>query len=153
MSDPSEPVDAATRLHRSAARLSRRIRAGRQGEPLGLARFGVLGRLHRDSDASATALAAALGVQPQSLTRLLAELERQGLITRRPDAADRRRSLIAITPAGRHLLLEDVGGQRALLASTMAAVLSPAEQEMLRLAAGLMDRLSDALEAAPAGTP
>jgi DNA-binding MarR family transcriptional regulator len=146
---PPPLLDAATVLHRSAARLARRVRAGGSGARLSLARLGVLGQLHREGDATATALAAALGVQPQSLTRLLAELERQGLITRRPDASDRRQSLVAVTAEGSRLLLEEVGAQRARLASAMAAVLSPAEQEMLRLAAGLMDRLAAALEDAP----
>jgi DNA-binding MarR family transcriptional regulator len=148
-----DALNVATTLHRSATRLSRRMRARRHGAPLSLARLGVLGRLHREGGATAAALAGALGIQPQSLTRLLAELERKGLISRRPDAEDRRQSLIAITPMGKRLLLEDVGEQRALLASTMAAVLTPAEQEMLRLAAGLMERLSDALEVASAAAP
>jgi DNA-binding MarR family transcriptional regulator len=148
---PPPPLpDTATLLHRSAARLVRRMRAGgTMGARLSLARLGVLGRLHREGEATATALAAALGVQPQSLTRLLAELERQGLIARRPDASDRRQSLIAITGEGSRLLLDDVGAQRALLASAMAETLSPTEQEMLRLAAGLMDRLAAALGETP----
>src|SRR4029079_8529098 len=90
-------LDTATRLHRSALRLSRRMRAVRPHGKLSLARLGVLGRLHREGAASGATLAAALGVRPQSLTRLLAALERDGLIARRSDEADRRQSTIAIT--------------------------------------------------------
>jgi DNA-binding MarR family transcriptional regulator len=146
-------LDAATRLHRSALRLSRRVRAVRPQGSLSLARLGVLGRLHRDGGASAVALAAALGVRPQSLTRLLAALEREGLIARRSDETDRRRSTIAITDQGARLLLADIGEQRALLAGAMEAALTPAERAMLGLAAGLMDRLADALDVAPTAAP
>lgn len=141
-----DPAEVATPLHRSASRLIRGLRVSRPAEGLSLARLGVLGRLHRKGTATATALAAYLRIQPQSLTRVLADLARRGLITRRADAADRRRSLIEITEAGRQLLLEDVHGRRTRLARAIGEVLTPTEQELLRLAAGLIDRVAAEIE-------
>jgi DNA-binding MarR family transcriptional regulator len=140
-------VDTANLLHRSALRLLRRVRAARPAEGLGPSRLSVLGRLYRKGTTTPTELAAYLRIQPQSLTRLLADLQRCKLITRRPGDADRRQSLLQITAAGSKRLIREVRGQRTLLARTIAGELTPAEQELLRIAAGLMDRLAAAAKA------
>jgi DNA-binding MarR family transcriptional regulator len=148
-------IDTANQLHRSALRLLRVLRATRPAKGLTSSKLAVLGRLYQDGMATATALAGYLRIQPQSLTRLVAELERRRLITRRQDDADRRQSLLEITDAGTQLLMEEIGTQRVRLAETMAKELTATEQELLRLAAGLMDHLSSVTEAqlAPLGEP
>ena len=40
-------------------------------------------------------------VEPQTMSRTVDRLEREGLLTREPDPADRRRHVLAITDAGR----------------------------------------------------
>jgi DNA-binding MarR family transcriptional regulator len=90
-------------------------------------------------------------VQPQSLTRVLASLERQNLAVRQPDDRDRRRSLLAITEAGRQALAWDMRQRDAWLARAMALQLTRAEQELLRIAGELLDRLADADAPAPHG--
>lgn len=40
-------------------------------------------------------------VEAQTMSRTVDRLEREGLVTRQPDPADRRRHVLAITPAGR----------------------------------------------------
>ena len=45
-----------------------------------------------------------LGLAPPSITRLVDRLEERGLIERRRDAADRRKVVGAILPAGRRLI-------------------------------------------------
>jgi DNA-binding MarR family transcriptional regulator len=47
------------------------------------------------------ALAEAIGYDKTRLIALLDGLEREGLITRRPDPADRRARIVELTPAGR----------------------------------------------------
>ena len=51
----------------------------------------------------AARLAKAERLQPQSLSRLIAQLERDGLIKRRPGEQDRRTLILEITAAGREL--------------------------------------------------
>lgn len=143
---PDATIDTATLLNRSALRLFRMLRTGRQAKGLTLSRISVLGRLHREGMATATSLASYLRIQPQSLTRIVADLEQSMLITRQPNSADRRQSLLAITDAGIRLLAQTVRDQEAQLAGIIAQELTPAEQEMLRIAAGLMDRLAAATE-------
>ena len=52
---------------------------------------------------SAGELADVLHMDPSTLTGVLKRLDQQGLLERRPDAADRRRVLLFLTPRGREL--------------------------------------------------
>ena len=142
----NELVETAGQLQRSALRLARVLHASRPEKGLALSQVGVLGRLYRNGQSTATDLAAYLRIQPQSLTRLIADLEWRKLITRRANEVDRRQSLLAIRDAGVQLLRREIGDQRAKLAQIMAKALTPSEQGMLRLAAGLMDHLAEAVE-------
>lgn len=139
-------VETARLLQRSAQRLSRQLLAARGPRGLSLSKLGALGLLHRRGAHTATALATYLRIQPQSLTRMIADLERRGLIARRSDAEDRRQIQIAITEKGRKLLVADVRERQARLAHVIAASLSPAEQTMLKVATQLIDRLAGVLE-------
>jgi len=57
-----------------------------------------------ESDAAEIgALAELCCVLPASLTRIVDTLEEKGLAARRPHAADQRRVIVAVTPAGRRL--------------------------------------------------
>jgi DNA-binding MarR family transcriptional regulator len=147
MIDIAPPLDIARALHRSATLLSRRLLAARASDGLSPARLAVLGLLRRVGPSTATALATELRIQPQSLTRLLADLDQRGLITRQTATTDRRQSRIEITGAGLALFLADVQGRREKLAQVLAATMTPAERGLLLLAAGLMERLTDAIEA------
>ncbi len=143
---PDTIIDTANQLHRSILRLVRVLRASRPGKGLTLSGLSVLGCLYRDGSATATALAAYLHVQPQSLTRLVAGLERRKLITRRPNHSDRRQSVLEITTKGEQLLIETIHDQRVRLAQIIAMELTPAEQELLRIAAGLVDHIAEATD-------
>ena len=91
---------------------------------------------------TATDLARLERLQPQSLTRIIAELDEQGLIRRTTAEEDRRQILIEITEAGRELLVLDAYRQNQWLMETMAARLTKAEREILAVAADLLDKLA-----------
>jgi DNA-binding MarR family transcriptional regulator len=135
---------AAAALRRGTTNLSRRLRMERPetGEPL--LELSVLGHLSVRGPMTPGELAAAERVQPQTLTRTLAALEAKGQISRQTDIADRRRSLLSVTEAGRRLLLRDMRQRDSWLALAMTQNLTPTECELLRLAAGLMERLAEA---------
>jgi DNA-binding MarR family transcriptional regulator len=60
--------------------------------------------LTKCGEASSSAeLARAMGVLPQSMTELIAPLEKKGAIVRRPDPANNRIRRIQLTPAGERL--------------------------------------------------
>ena len=91
---------------------------------------------------SASEIAALEALQPQSLTRALKSLERDGLIDRWIDEDDRRRTSIAITPKGEALLRTTIRERIFWLARAMATRLKPEEVETLRAAATIIERIA-----------
>jgi DNA-binding MarR family transcriptional regulator len=144
-------LTAATAVRQGTTRLARRLRIERLEPAQTSLEMGILAQLNRRGPATPGALAAAERVQPQSLTRVLASLERQNLAVRQPDDRDGRRSLLGITEAGRQALARDMRQRDAWLARAMALQLTRAEQELLRIAGELLDRLADADVPAPPG--
>jgi MarR family transcriptional regulator, transcriptional regulator for hemolysin len=63
-------------------------------------RVQILIRLRREGETSHSDLRQALGIDGASVTRLVKELEAEGLVGRRLDPADNRYTLAALTPAG-----------------------------------------------------
>ncbi|HEU5420345.1 MAG TPA: MarR family transcriptional regulator [Streptosporangiaceae bacterium] len=135
-------LETAAVVRRGASRLARRLRAERPEPGETLLRLSVLAHLHGRGPMTPGALAAADRLQPQSLSRTLAALEQDGLISRAADGQDRRRSVLAITGAGQDVLRRDVRQRDSWLALAMAD-LTPTEREVLRLAGDLMERLAD----------
>lgn len=83
--------------------------------PLGFAtaQLPVLSALREGEKKSQTELARWAKVEQPTMAQLLARMERDGLVQREPDPADRRSSLISLTesaraklPAGREILLQ-----------------------------------------------
>lgn len=78
-------------------------------------------------------LARRLDVIPRSATSVVDLLEAGGLVERRPDPADRRAILVALTPAGDGVL-RSMQAHRAAGLAQMLDRLSPGEQaELIRL--------------------
>lgn len=130
-------------VRRAVVALGRRLRVERSATGLSLTKLSLLGHLYRKGSMSAAELAALERVQPQSLTRVLAELAASGLVSRRADAQDGRRVLLDITGDGRATLSDDMHQRDAWLGRAMEE-LSVTERELLRLVAPLMERLADA---------
>jgi DNA-binding MarR family transcriptional regulator len=103
----------------------------------------MLSTLHRCGPMPAARLAQAERLQPQSLSRLIAQLDREGLIKRRRGREDRRMLILEITAAGRRALSRDIAARRSWLESAMRKVLLPGERELLAHAAVAMLRLAD----------
>ncbi len=120
--------------------LMRRLRA-EHGFPL--SHGAVLGRLDRQGPQSTVALAAAERMRPQSMGQTLAELESQGLISRRPDETDRRRTLLELTAEGRTVLADDRQRREGWLAQAIEQYFSAEEQEILANAIPLLARLTE----------
>jgi DNA-binding MarR family transcriptional regulator len=139
--DEARPTAAV--LREAMGQLGRRLRAERVGYGLSRSRLSLLTLLSRNGPMTASAMAAAERLQPQSLTRMLSRLEDDGLILRSPDDKDRRQVRIMITDKGAAVVEEDTFRREAWLAKAMAERLTPTERELLRLAAGLMERLAD----------
>lgn len=146
--------DDTALIVRGVLRLSRRLRSERPDSTVSLSAIGMLSTLHRSGPMPAARLAQAERLQPQSLSRLIAQLDRDGLIKRRPGKEDRRTLILEITEAGRRALSHDMTARRAWLESAMRKVLVPGEREMLAHAAVAMLRLAnEGAEADEGGDP
>jgi DNA-binding MarR family transcriptional regulator len=133
----------ATSVRRAGSLLQRRLR--REGsEALTPGRASILAHLAR-ADGSLTPgdLAAADGLQPQSVTRLLADLEARSWVSRRRDDRDGRQARIELTPAGRATLARDAEARDRWLAEAITRELSPAERALLRASADLLTRVCE----------
>ena len=135
----NEPAAAA--LRRGTTRLGRRLRSARRPGALSGNKVSVLGYLHRFGPATPGEIAAADGQRPQSLTRVFAELELAGLITRTRSDIDGRAAVLHLTDPGRDALREDMADRDRWLAAAMTQ-LTDTEIELLRLAGALMERLA-----------
>ncbi|HEX9543434.1 MAG TPA: MarR family transcriptional regulator, partial [Streptosporangiaceae bacterium] len=67
---------------------------------LSLARFRVLSALQSAGRIRMNELSAALGVVPRTVTTIVDALEKEGMVARLPDPADRRATLLDITQGG-----------------------------------------------------
>lgn len=134
----------AASLRVSVARLGRRLRSERADDvPVSVSGLGVLGLLHREGDRTIGQLAAAERVQPPSMTRTVSCLERDGFVERHPHPTDGRQVLIGLTPQGRELIHTERRRRDAWLAQRLKE-LTPDERDLLRRAAPLLERLSNA---------
>lgn len=140
--DPALDLSLAAALRRGVTHLGRRLRAEGPDSGLSANKLGVLAHLHRHPEASPGALAEAEHLKPQSLSRLLAELEADGLLERRRSARDQRRALLRLTPAGREAMLAAVRARDRWLAEAIRG-LGETEAGVLRLAAGILARIAD----------
>jgi DNA-binding MarR family transcriptional regulator len=129
--------------------LGRRLRAQRPAASVTLSQLAVLATLQRLGPMPGMRLAAHERLQPQSLTRLLAELSAKGLIARRRGRTDRRTLELEITRKGQVALARDMRPRRRWLEAALRQQLSPTERDVLRLAAGLMVRLAAFEEPGP----
>jgi DNA-binding MarR family transcriptional regulator len=137
---PSSQVrEAASELRLVLGQLVRRLRV-EYTFPVGQA--SVLGRLDREGPQTTSALAGAERVRPQSMAQTLAELEADGLISRRPDPADRRQVLIELTERGSVRFAEERRIREDWLSQAIAAELDAEEQRTLLAAVPLLRRLS-----------
>jgi DNA-binding MarR family transcriptional regulator len=138
-----ENVNAATKVRRSVTHLARRLRGLRSAHGISGSKLAILGWLFRaGAPMTATDLARLERLQPQSLTRIIAELDEDGLIRRTPAVTDRRQVLIEITQSGQELLIVDAYRQDQWLMEEMAAKMTKAERELLGIAADLLDKLA-----------
>jgi DNA-binding MarR family transcriptional regulator len=122
-------------------RLTRRLRAERGPAELSYTQATVLGVLERCGPMTAGALASSEGVQPPSMTRVIAFLEESGLVSRAADPVDRRQVRVTLTEVGRQTVLETRALREAWLARRLEQ-LTTEERDILRAATTLVQRLA-----------
>ena len=92
-------------LRRAARAVARRFDAALRPLELTNGQFSLLMSLNRPDPASISSVSALLAMDRTTLTANLKPLERRGLISVSVDDADKRTRRLALTPAGRALLV------------------------------------------------
>ncbi|HWD29736.1 MAG TPA: MarR family transcriptional regulator [Rhizomicrobium sp.] len=125
------------------SKLRRRMREQGQGRDLTPSQTSVLLRLEKDGAATASSLARAEGMRPQSIVPIIAALESAGLVCGKPDPKDGRQTLLSLTEACRISLEQGRAAKQDWLTRMLEARLSPAEQDKIVEAVALLKRLAD----------
>jgi DNA-binding MarR family transcriptional regulator len=122
--------------------LGRRLRAERPTRGANLSSLSIMSTLKRLGPMAATRLAQEERLQPQSLTRILQALEKDGTITRQRSASDRREIILELTLQGEAMLGDDLRARRDWLEHAIADVLNATERQALMDAAPVMQKLA-----------
>ena len=142
-SDQAEgPAVDVTRLRVALARLSRRLR---RHELAGLTptQLAALATVERSGPMRLGDLAAAEGIAPSTLTRLVTALEDSGYVRRFADPSDARASTLAITPRGQDAL-ERIRTESTLVLTASLGLLTAAQRSALAEALPVLEQLAEA---------
>src|ERR1700739_68466 len=142
-------VTAARELRGLFSGLRRRLR-GLAIDDLTPSQTAALTRLWKEGASSASGLAGAEGVRPQSMATIVAALEQRGLIERTPDPEDGRRQVVSLTGRGRRRAESDRQARQEWLARAIQERYSERERRVILDALSLLERLTES-EKAPKG--
>lgn len=135
----SSDAELAARLRLLVARLARRLRRETEGSgsPSQLSALSSIARL---GPLTLGELSTAEGVQPPTMTRVVACLEDAGLVSRSVDPSDRRVAKVNVTEAGARFLQRSRHRKDAFLATRLRA-LDSGDRAALERALPLLERL------------
>jgi DNA-binding MarR family transcriptional regulator len=130
-------------LRALVGKLKRRLRDQAYVGDLTPSQVSVLLRLEKDGPATASSLARAEGMRPQSMAPVIAALESAGLVSGAPDPADGRQTLLSLTDVCRKWVEEGRATRQDWLTRVLHARLSPGELDEVAKAVELLTRLVD----------
>ena len=152
---PTEPVTAApdtaapdavtlaADLREALRPLWRRLSAHKT---LSMGKTGILFRLEQRGYLTATDLAGLERISHQAVANAVRELQDLGLVSRTPDPSDGRRTLLALTDAGRDRLTAERAAGQDWLVDAVAGQLHADERATLAAAIPLLRRLGAGTE-------
>ena len=142
VTEDEAPAVDVTRLRVALARLSRRLR---RHELAGLTptQLAALATVERSGPMRLGDLAAAEGIAPSTLTRLVTALEDSGYVRRFADPTDARASTLAITPRGQDAL-ERIRTESTLVLTASLGLLTSAQRSALAEALPVLEQLAEA---------
>ena len=131
-------AELASRLRLAVTRLARRLRTQSPGE-LSPSQLATLSSVERLGPLTLGELSNAERVKPPTMTKIVACLEEQGLVSRTVDRSDRRVARVETTPAGHRFLDSSRKQKDAYLAERLRS-LDPADRVTLQNAARVLER-------------
>jgi DNA-binding MarR family transcriptional regulator len=140
----AETAAVAGELRVVFARLLRRLREQSAGSDLTRSQSAVLGRLERAGATTATALARAEGIRPQSMGAIVAALDAAGLVAGSPDPGDGRKTILELTEKAREEFRTGRLAREDWLTQAIGGTLDAAEVRRLGEAVELLKRVTEA---------
>jgi len=137
----SDSLEVATSLHRAAIRLLRAVRVADGETGVSAPKLSALSVLTFGGTMSLSALARAEQVTSATMSKLVSDLEADGLVAKRVDREDKRGLRIEVTSKGRALMEEGRKRRLALLQKRLAK-LTRDDRILLDRAAEIMLKLS-----------
>lgn len=134
---------AAEELRGLTGRLRRRLREQSNVGDFSPSQISVLVRLEKDGPATASSLARAEAMRPQSMGKIIAALEAEGMIRGEPDSADGRQTILDLTETCRAWIVEGRTAYQDWLSNRIDTCLSASEQDNLIAALALIRRVVD----------
>ncbi|GAA3610240.1 MarR family winged helix-turn-helix transcriptional regulator [Microlunatus ginsengisoli] len=134
----------ASALRTTTLRLARRLRQMRADDlDLTGSQLSAMSSLLNHGDQLMGELAALERIQPPSMTRIVNALEERGMAVRKPSERDRRQCVVALTDAGREILLANRRRRDEWLARQMEG-LDESDLDVLRRAVLILERVRNA---------
>ena len=139
-------TETAQRLRVAVGRLARVLRPTESSLAANLTptRVAVLLNTVRNRPIRLAEVAEQEGLNPTLLSRTVAHLAQDGLVTRTPDAADRRSAWLDATPAGRELA-ERIRAERTQAVQVGLEELPPADRARIEAALPALEELAQHL--------
>lgn len=122
-------------------KLKRKLRDQTGREDFTSSQAAVLLRMEKDGPATASGLARAEAMRPQSMSAIIAPLESAGLVSGAPDPRDGRQTLLSLTRKCRKLIQVRRATKQDWLTRRILAKLSAEEQGQLAAALKILARL------------
>lgn len=132
----------ANDLTAAIGRLLRRLRTEANPTELALSQMGVLARLEQGGPMTTADLARVELMKPQSMGVILASLEQEGLIERRPHPTNRRQILFSLTENGVVVRTSHRAMKRDWLVGALGR-LDPADLKALIAATAIIRQVGD----------
>lgn len=105
--------------------------------------FAPLVMLFEQDGLTQAELCRRINVEQPTMANTLQRMERDGLIRRKSDTADKRRSLVHLTPRAREMQAQIMEGARAVSNQTVKSLSASDQDDMFRLVARMVENLKD----------
>jgi DNA-binding MarR family transcriptional regulator len=105
--------------------------------------FAPLVMLFEQDGLTQAELCRRINVEQPTMANTLQRMERDGLIRRKDDAADKRRALVYLTPRAREMQAKVMESARAVSNQAVKGLSAADQDDMFRLMARMVDNLKD----------
>ncbi|KUJ35339.1 MarR family winged helix-turn-helix transcriptional regulator [Streptomyces sp. NPDC093228] len=138
-------------LGRAAARGHRLVAEALAQVGMRMMHHAVLSAVAELGPVSQADLGRSLSIDPKDMVAILNDLQNDGLVTRAPDAKDRRKNAIALSPSGKRRLIQTESlGREAN--DELTAALTPAERtQLMDLLVRIVQQEEPCTETGPGG--